>query len=161
MLHIQNGQILCSILCKNLDAWLGGKNTSDHAFCNLETITRDCTSAWALRAPTSRSTLRVVTLIYSTTGGLTPDRAFPGIAILFGFMRHEWPIAASYARSRWQTQIGLEGLTTQTPTPLNRPRQPHQNFDDFLKSLEKSKNFIYYKEYSNYHEYHVIFAKLC
>jgi hypothetical protein len=39
----------------------------------------------------------------------------------------------------------LEGFSTQTPTPLNRPRQPHQNFDDFSKSLEKSKNFIYYE----------------
>jgi hypothetical protein len=52
-------------------------------------------------------------------------------------------------------------FTTQTPTPLKRPSQPHQNFDDFSKSLEKSKNFIYYEEYSNYHEYCVIFAKLC
>jgi hypothetical protein len=58
-------------------------------------------------------------------------------------------------------QSRLEGFTTQTPTPLNPPRQPHQNFDDFSKSLEKSKNFIYYERYSNYHEYRVIFAKLC
>ncbi len=54
----------------------------------------------------------------------------------------------------------LEGFTTQTPTALNRPHQPHQNFDDFSKFLEKPKNFIYYEEYSNYHECRVVFAKL-
>jgi hypothetical protein len=35
--------------------------------------------------------------------------------------------------------VPLEGFTGQPPTPLNRrsrPRQPHQNFDDFSKSLE-------------------------
>ena len=27
-------------------------------------------------------------------------------------------------------------------SPLNRPRRPHQNFDDFSKSLENSENFL-------------------
>jgi hypothetical protein len=54
----------------------------------------------------------------------------------------------------------LAGFTGQPPTPLNRPRQPHQNFDDFSKSLENSKNFPYYEEQLNYHEYRVIFSKL-
>jgi hypothetical protein len=38
----------------------------------------------------------------------------------------------------------LEGFTSQTPTPLNRPPIPlseHQNFVDFSNCLENSQNF--------------------
>jgi hypothetical protein len=44
----------------------------------------------------------------------------------------------------------LEGFTSQTPTPLNRPASPHQNSIDFSKLLEKSKNFAEFEEYSGY-----------
>ncbi len=54
----------------------------------------------------------------------------------------------------------VEGFTRQPPKPLNHPRQPHQNFLDFSKSLEKSKNFPDYRESSKYREYHIISSKL-
>jgi hypothetical protein len=44
----------------------------------------------------------------------------------------------------------IEGFTGQTPIPLNRPVSPHQNFIDFSKFLENSKNFAEYEEYSDY-----------
>jgi hypothetical protein len=44
----------------------------------------------------------------------------------------------------------LEGFTSQTPTPLNRPASSHQNSIDFSKLLEKSKNFAEFEEYSDY-----------
>jgi hypothetical protein len=46
--------------------------------------------------------------------------------------------------------LALEGFTGQTPTPLNRPASPHQNFINFLKLLENYKNLAKYKEYSDY-----------
>jgi hypothetical protein len=57
-------------------------------------------------------------------------------------------------------QAPVEGFTSQTPKPLNRPPSPYQNFIDFSKLSENSKNFTDYKEYSNYREYPVIFLKL-
>jgi hypothetical protein len=44
----------------------------------------------------------------------------------------------------------VEGFTGQTPTPLNRPASPHQNFIDFSKLQENSKNLAEYKEYFDY-----------
>jgi hypothetical protein len=54
----------------------------------------------------------------------------------------------------------LEGITHQPPKPPFRPRLPHQNFLDFSKSLENSKNLPDYREYSKYCEYHINFSIL-
>jgi hypothetical protein len=48
------------------------------------------------------------------------------------------------------TAWGLEGFSGQTPTPLNPPASTHQNFIDFPKLVENSKNFAEYKEDSDY-----------
>jgi hypothetical protein len=42
----------------------------------------------------------------------------------------------------------------------NRPALPHQDFIEVSKLLEKSKNFVEYKEYSDYCKYRIIFSKL-
>jgi hypothetical protein len=67
------------------------------------------------------------------------------------------PTSRSTGFTTYRIAGRAEGFTPQTPTPLLiRPRKPHQNFNDFSKSLGKSKNFIYYEEYSNYHDHRVI-----
>jgi hypothetical protein len=70
-------------------------------------------------------------------------------------VRLSWSYSSSGVASRRVHPSNAH--TTQPP----RPRKPYQNFNDFSKSLEKSKNFIYYEEYSNYHDYRVIFVELC
>jgi hypothetical protein len=54
----------------------------------------------------------------------------------------------------------LEAFTGQTPKLFNRPTLPYQNFIDFSKLVENSKNLTKYEEYANYHEYRVISSKL-
>jgi hypothetical protein len=70
-----------------------------------------------------------------------------------------WANASLYTWAN-QSPIRVEGFTGQTPKPLNRPPSPHQNFIDFSKLSENSKNFTKYKEGSNYHKYRFIFSKL-
>ena len=60
------------------------------------------------------------------------------------------------AASGWALDFAYELAATNCgnpePAPDGPPRQPHQNFDDFSKSLENSKNFPYYEEHLNHHE---------
>jgi hypothetical protein len=56
-----------------------------------------------------------------------------------------WANASLYTWAN-QSPIRVEGFTGQTPKPLNRPPSPHQNFIDFSKLSENSKNFTKYKD---------------
>jgi hypothetical protein len=53
--------------------------------------------------------------------------------------------------------ILLEGITHQPPKPPFRLRLSYQNFLDFSKSLENSKNLLDYREYSKYCKYYINF----
>jgi hypothetical protein len=71
-----------------------------------------------------------------------------------------WISTASLGRYGLPAIGRLEVITHQPPKPSFRPRLPHQNFLDFSKSLENSKNLPDYREYSKYCEYHINFSIL-
>jgi hypothetical protein len=56
-------------------------------------------------------------------------------------------------------QIGFPALARRVHHSTAQAN-PTQNFADFSKSSENSKNFVYYEEHLNYHVFRVIFAKL-